>query len=116
MLLASTVHVYLTVPFVLSWSLIEALSAGCAVVASDTPPVREVVRDDENGLLVDFFDSAGLADRIVDALERIAAGDGALAGVRARARESAVARYAANTLLPRRAQLFEAVAAGLLHG
>ena len=115
-LLASSVHVYLTVPFVLSWSLIEALSASCAVVASDTPPVREVVRDDENGLLVDFFDSAALADRIVDALARVAAGDGALAGVRARARESAVARYAATTLLPRRAQLLEAVAAGLLHG
>ena len=44
-LLASSVHVYLTIPFVLSWSMIEAMSAGCLLVASDTEPVREVVRD-----------------------------------------------------------------------
>ena len=56
-LLASSVHVYLTVPFVLSWSTIEAMSAGCLLVASNTDPVREVVRDGENGLLADFFDT-----------------------------------------------------------
>ena len=115
-LLASAVHVYLTVPFVLSWSLIEALSAGCLVVASDTAPVREVLRDGHNGLLVDFFDTAGLADRICDVLERGAAGDEALARVRAGARRTAVEHYAASALLPRRAQLLEAVAAGLLGG
>ncbi len=63
----STVHVYLTYPFVLSWSLLEAMSVGCAIVASDTPPVREAIRHDETGRLVDFFDVAGLA-RAVDAL------------------------------------------------
>lgn len=60
----STVHVYLSYPFVLSWSLLEAMSAGCAIVASDTAPVREVLRHDETGLLVDFFDPVGLADSI----------------------------------------------------
>ena len=115
-LLASSVHVYLTVPFVLSWSLIEALAAGCAVVASDTAPVREVLRDGENGLLVDFFDSARLADRICEVLQRAADGDEGLARVRARACESAAERYASKTLLPRRAQLLEAVATGLLSG
>ena len=52
----SDVHLYLTVPFVLSWSLLEAMAAGCALVASDTPPVQEVLRHRRSALLVDFFD------------------------------------------------------------
>jgi glycosyltransferase involved in cell wall biosynthesis len=63
----SSVHVYLTYPFVLSWSLIEAMSVGCLIVASDTAPVRDVIND-ENGILVPFFASDALAGRIVDAL------------------------------------------------
>jgi glycosyltransferase involved in cell wall biosynthesis len=60
----STVHVYLTYPFVLSWSLLEAMSAGCAIVASDTAPVREAIRHGETGQLVDFFDPAALAQQV----------------------------------------------------
>ena len=60
----SSVHVYLTYPFVLSWSLLEAMSAGCAIVASDTAPVREAITHDKTGLLVDFFDTQALADRV----------------------------------------------------
>jgi glycosyltransferase involved in cell wall biosynthesis len=65
----SDLHVYLTVPFVLSWSLLDALACGATVLASDTPPVREVVEHGHNGLLAPFFDPAGMADlagRVLD--------------------------------------------------
>lgn len=63
----SSAHVYLTYPFVLSWSLLEALSAGCLVIASDTAPVRDVLNN-QNGLLVPFFDNEQLSDRVIEAL------------------------------------------------
>jgi len=69
----STVHVYLTYPFVLSWSLLEAMSAGCAIVASDTAPLREAITHDETGRLVHFFDVAGLASEICALLDDPAA-------------------------------------------
>lgn len=65
----STVHVYLTYPFVLSWSLLEAMSAGCAIVAGDTPPVSEAIRHGETGRLVGFFDVDGLAEEICSLLD-----------------------------------------------
>lgn len=93
----STVHVYLTYPFVLSWSCIEALSAGCAVVASDTAPVRDVIVDDENGVLTPFHDAPALATAIADLL--------ADAPRRARlsraARETAVAGFDVETCVAR---------------
>jgi glycosyltransferase involved in cell wall biosynthesis len=63
----SSAHVYLTYPFVLSWSLLEALSAGCLVIGSDTSPVQEVLNN-KNGLLVPFFDTEQLSDRVIEAL------------------------------------------------
>src|SRR5271166_945925 len=92
----STVHVYLTYPFVLSWSLLEAMSAGCLVVGSRTPPVEEVMRDGENGLLVDFFDAEALAHRIAAALATN--GDRTSNRIRAAARQTAIQRYDANTV------------------
>lgn len=65
----STVHVYLTYPFVLSWSLLEAMSVGCAIVASDTQPLHEAIRHDETGRLVNFFDVQELANTVCDLLD-----------------------------------------------
>ena len=64
----SRVHVYLTVPFVLSWSLIEAMAMGCTIVGSDTAPVREVIERGINGDLVDFHNPGMLADKVIDIL------------------------------------------------
>lgn len=68
MLQVSTVHVYLTYPFVLSWSLLEAMSTGCCVIGSKTPPVEEVITDRNNGFLVDFFDNEALANKVSQVL------------------------------------------------
>jgi len=85
----SAVHVYLTYPFVLSWSLLEAMAAGCLIVGSRTAPVEEVMRDGENGLLVDFFSPEAIAERVDYALGHAAG----LAPLRERARQSVVERF-----------------------
>ena len=107
---ASQVHVYLTVPFVLSWSMIEAMSAGCLVLGSDTQPVREVIEDGRNGLLVDFFDHDRIAARIGEVLDH----RDRMAALRRQARETAVARYDLATLLPHQLRLIEDLGNGRL--
>ena len=65
----SDAHVYLTYPFVASWSLREALAMGCAVIGSDTEPVREFIEHGKNGLLTPFLEPRGIADRVLQVIE-----------------------------------------------
>jgi glycosyltransferase involved in cell wall biosynthesis len=70
LLAVTDLHIYLTVPFVLSWSMMDALASGATVLASDTPPVREMITHGKNGLLTDFFDIerlAATANQVLDA-------------------------------------------------
>lgn len=83
------VHCYLTYPFVLSWSLTEAMAAGGYVVASDTEPVRELIRDGENGRLVPFFDVPALSAALIRGLD----GDPDAARLRAAARQTILDGY-----------------------
>ena len=89
LMLMSSVHVYLTYPFVLSWSMLEAMACECLVVGSDTPPVREVIEHGRNGLLVDFFSPAGLSSTILECL----ANPDRFRPLRAAARRTIVERY-----------------------
>lgn len=100
----SSAHVYLTYPFVLSWSMLEAMAAGCLVVGSRTAPVEEVIRDGENGLLVDFFSPGEIAQRVIDALQE----PGAFATIRNNARRTIIEQYDLKTVcLPAQLQMLE---------
>ncbi|SEM00416.1 Glycosyltransferase involved in cell wall bisynthesis [Roseovarius azorensis] len=113
LLQVSRVHVYLTYPFVLSWSLMEAMACGAAVVASDTAPVREVISDDETGRLVDFFDGDALVAQTCALLED----DAARARLGGAARDLIRMRYDLRTVsLPAQVQWVGGLAQGSLVG
>ena len=85
----SAAHVYLTYPFVLSWSMLEAMASGCLIVGSRTPPVEEVITHGHDGLLVDFFDAGAICDTVVGAL----AAPAGLPSLRHEARRMVLERY-----------------------
>jgi glycosyltransferase involved in cell wall biosynthesis len=95
LLQVSSVHAYLTFPFVLSWSLVEAMATGCVIVASDTAPVREAITHDVEGLLTPFHDPEALADRIAAVL----ADPASFARLGAQARATALARFSRSACL-----------------
>ncbi|MBG6204180.1 glycosyltransferase involved in cell wall biosynthesis [Labrenzia sp. EL_13] len=88
----SAAHVYLTYPFVLSWSFLEAMACGAPIIASDTPPVREVVTDGVNGRLVDFWKIEEFAERIEEALWK----PDLFHAMRTEARKTIASRYELN--------------------
>jgi glycosyltransferase involved in cell wall biosynthesis len=90
----STCHVYLTYPFVLSWSMLEAMSVGCLVVASNTTPVSEVIKHEQNGLLVSFFDTEQLAECIANVLNMPADYE----AIRYCARQTIIKRFDLNSI------------------
>ena len=101
---------YLTYPFVLSWSMLEAMSAGALVIGSRTAPVEEVIEHGRNGWLVDFFDRDGLARAMCEALE---APPGAHDALRNNARETIISRYDLQRIcLPKQMALVERLALG----
>jgi glycosyltransferase involved in cell wall biosynthesis len=108
----SSAHVYLTYPFVLSWSMLDAMAAGCVVVASATAPVKELIRDGENGLLFDFFDTKAIAERV----EGVIATAGRYEAVRARASETIEERFDLKRLcLPKQIALVESISRRVAH-
>lgn len=107
----STVHVYLTYPFVLSWSMLEAMSAGCVIVGSRTAPVEEVIRDGENGLLVDIFAPNQIANRIVEVLSNRKA----YAAISHNARRTIIENYDLKTIcLPAQLRFLNMAVRGML--
>src|SRR5204863_9663784 len=110
-LLASTdLHIYLTVPFVLSWSMVNAMSCGAVVLGSATPPVMEMIREGENGLLAEFFDPDDFADKAV----RVLSDPAAFRPLGRAAEELIEQRYSLGAVLPEMVRLYEdAVAAGV---
>jgi glycosyltransferase involved in cell wall biosynthesis len=106
--LASTdLHIYLTVPFVLSWSMMDAMSCGAVVLGSDTAPVREMIRDGENGLLADFFSPEDFASKALRALSDLSAHR----PLGRRAEEMIREAYSSEAVLPRVIALYERAAA-----
>lgn len=99
----SSVHVYLTVPYVLSWSILDAMSAGCCIVSSDTASVREVIKDNYNGLLAGFYN----IDEIVEKVEYALDNPQKMQEIRNNARKTILDKYALKDLLPQHIQYIE---------
>ncbi len=105
LLRVSALHLYLTIPFVLSWSCIEAMSAGCLILAADVAPVREVIEDGATGFLVDGRDPAAVAARAAELLAERAG----LRAVAALARAVAVERFSLPRCLARQTDILRSV-------
>ncbi|MBI1309754.1 glycosyltransferase [bacterium] len=103
---ASDVHIYLTEPFIASWSMVDAMSCGAVVVASDQECVREYIEPGRNGLLVDFFDIDGLARQVIEVLRDPAA----YRSLGEAATRTVAEKYSLDVAVPKLVQFFEQTA------
>jgi glycosyltransferase involved in cell wall biosynthesis len=107
-LAVTDLHLYWTVPFVLSWSLMDALACGATVLASNTAPVREMIEHEKNGLLAEFYDVGGFADKACAVLDAPAdyrhLGEAAVDRIRQ--------KYSLEVCLPQMLALYEEALAG----
>jgi glycosyltransferase involved in cell wall biosynthesis len=102
-LAATDLHIYFTVPFVLSWSMMNAMSCGAVVLGSSTAPVKEMITDGQTGLLADFFDTEAMATRAVGVLK-----DPAASRPIGRAAEAMIAeKYSLEAVLPNMIRMYE---------
>lgn len=101
----SSAHIYSTVPFVLSWSILEAMATECCVIASNTPPVLEVMEDNQNGLLFDFYN----VDQLVEKIEYSLDNKDKMKEIRQNARQTVMDKYALKDLLPRQIEYIESL-------
>ena len=105
----SSAHIYLTYPFVLSWSMLEAMALENIIIGSKTEPVEEIITDNKNGLLVDFFDTNQISKTVNDVL----ANPDKYQSIRKNARKTIISKYDLNKVcLPEQIKLVE----GLLNG
>lgn len=100
---ASSTHIYLTRPFVLSWSMLEAMSTGCLIIASNTPPVTEVIHDGVNCILVDFFSPQDILEKVENALDN----PDLMKKLRINARKTILEKYNLSDLLPKHLKWIE---------
>ncbi|MHA1539843.1 MAG: glycosyltransferase family 4 protein [Alphaproteobacteria bacterium] len=104
----SSAHLYLTYPFVLSWSFLEAMASECLVIGSNTGPVSEVLKDGENGFLVDFFDPKAIADKVDDVFAHPDQYD----ALRKKARKTVIKNYAFKDCLDQQIAIINGMAEG----
>lgn len=104
----SSAHIYLTYPFVLSWSTLEAMACGAPVIASDTGPCHDAIRDGHNGLLTDFWDSDALAAKMAYCLTQ----KNDLRTMRERGRKTIIDHFDLGQCLEKQTSLLERMASG----
>jgi glycosyltransferase involved in cell wall biosynthesis len=108
LLCLTDLHIYLTAPFVLSWSLMNALACGATVLASNTAPVCEVIQHQENGLLADFFD----LDQLVEQAQRVLDDPPAFAHLGEAGQKLIQEHYSLDVCLPQMLELYQAARRG----